>query len=223
MPASADEIEAGEEEGLTILPSRSFRRILREDGRVSGVVFQNVISLSTGDEGALIAETQEDSEHIIEADAIIFAVGQKPDIPDDFGVELTAEGFIDTSPSNMAVHGPEGVFAASDAVTGTDKVISAIAAGRKAALAIDKYLGGRGRFDAKPGSAQEQTAWLGSDDGFPFQQRATGSCEPPEERIRDFRIVDRGLEKHEAEYEAGRCLQCDLRLNMKPEKFWSSY
>ena len=223
MPASPDEIEAAEEEGVRILPSRSFKRIQREDGRVTGVVLQNVTSLSVGDEGALIVETQEDSEHIIEADAIIFAVGQAPDIPEDFGVETTEKGFIDASRSNMAVADREGVFAASDAVTGTDKVISAIAAGRKAALAMDKYLGGRGRFDAKAATEPEPPAWLGSIDGFSCQQRVSVKHEPPEERIRDFRLVECSLEKADAEYEAGRCLQCDMRLNMKPEKFWSSY
>ena len=223
MPASVDEIDAGEEEGIKILPSRSFLRIQREDGRVTGVVFQNVASFSTGEEGTLIVEIDEDSEHFCEADTVIFAVGQKPDIPEDFGVEITAAGFIDASPSGMAVSGVEGVFAVSDAVTGTDKVVNAIVAGRKAAQVIDKYLGGRGRFDVKPGPVPVPMSWLDAVDGFPFQLRAAGRHEPPEERICDFRLVDCGLEKPEAEYEAGRCLQCDLRLNMKPEKFWSGY
>ena len=223
MPAGADEIAAGEDEGIRILPSRSFRRIKREDGRVAGVGFINVTSLTFNDENMPIAETDEDSEHFVEADAVIFAVGQRPEIPDDFGVDKTDRGFVEASTSNMAIAGWEGVFAASDAVTGTDKVISAIAAGRKAAQSIDKYLGGRGRFDQKKAQGADPPAKLDVIEGFSTLKRTPENFEPAQERVCDFRLVERGLRKDEAIREAGRCLQCDLRLNMKPEKFWSSY
>ena len=42
-----------------------------------------------------------------------------------------------------------GVWAGGDAVTGPSSVIEAIAAGRKAAISIDKYLGGKGIIDEK--------------------------------------------------------------------------
>jgi len=198
MPATPDEISAGEEEGIRILPSRSFRRIKREDGQVTGVEFLNVTSLSFNDEKLPIVETDENSEHSIEADAVIFAVGQRPEIPEDFGVDKTDRGFIDVSPSGMAVDGCEGVFAASDVVTGTDKVISAIAAGRKVAQAIDKYLGGRGRFDKKTEPEKEPPVNLGTVDVFSSMLRCLDNIEPAEERIRYFRLVEHCQEKTEA-------------------------
>ena len=222
MPASKEEVAAGVEEGVRLYPSRSFRRIIREDGNVTGVQFLNVTSLAFNEDNVPLIETDEDSEHTVAADTVIFAVGQRPGLPDGFGIDKTDRGLVDVNPSTMATF-REGVFAASDAVTGTDSVISAIASGRKAAQAIDKYLGGRGRFDRKLAPEIGPERWLGTIDGFAGQTRAPEKQRPPEERVNDFCIVELCLEDNEAAYEAGRCLQCDLRMKMKPEKFWSSY
>jgi len=223
MLASPEEIAAGEEEGISIYPSRSIRRIKRDDGRIVGVEFLDVTSLSYSYDKTPMVGTVEGSDHMIKADCVIFSVGQKPEIPECFGVDITDRGFIDTNPSNMVSTSREGVFAASDAVTGTDMVISAITAGRKAAQAIDKFLGGRGRLDQKLELETEPQSWLGPIEDFTLQCRTPENLTPPVERVLDFRTVEQCLEKTEALYEAGRCLQCDLRLKMKQEKFWSSY
>jgi len=222
MPASGEEISQGEEEGVRIYPSRSFKRIVREDGIVTGVEFLEVTSFSFDEDKTLQLETAEGSEHVLEADTVIFAVGQKPEIPEGFGVDLTDKGYIDAG-SSAAATSREGVFAAADAVTGTDKVVSAVAAGRKAAMAIDKFLGGRGRLDLKLAPEREPPAHFGKRLGFADLKRVPPALVPPEVRVRSFCPVERSITAEEADMEAGRCLQCDLRLGMKPEKFWSSY
>jgi NADH-quinone oxidoreductase subunit F len=47
--------------------------------------------------------------------------------------------------------------------------------------------------------------------------RAKLILEKPETRKRDFREVEKGLEKDQAWYEAMRCLRCDLERDMRGE------
>jgi NADPH-dependent glutamate synthase beta subunit-like oxidoreductase/ferredoxin len=222
MLASPEEIREGEEEGIRVFPSRTFKRIVREEGRVTGVEFLNVLSFTFDEDKRLQLETAEDSAHVVAADTVIFAVGQRAAVPEGFGVDLTTGGFVEAEPSAMTTS-REGVFAAADAVTGTDKVISAVAAGRRAAAVIDRFLGGRGRLDVKLAPDAPPETRLGKLDGFAGLVRAPERRVPPEARIDCFCAADPGFDAEEAGLEAKRCLQCDLRLAMKPEKFWSSY
>ncbi len=222
MPASPEELLESEEEGVKIYPSRTFKKIVREDGKIRGVECLEVASFSFDEDKNLQLQTAEGSEHIIEADTVIFAVGQKPVIPEDFGVDKTDRGLVDMDSYTMKTS-REGVFAAADAVTGTDKVVAAVASGRKAASAIDKYLGGRGKLNLKLAPDSEPEKRLGRAEGFAELKRAADKRLSSDERSGDFRPVALSFSADEAEDEAGRCLQCDLRLKMKPEKFWGSY
>jgi NADPH-dependent glutamate synthase beta subunit-like oxidoreductase len=199
MTASADEIEEGLAEGVTLHPSVTFTKVHRDDeGKLTGVGVQDVVSFSFDEDKRLELDIAEGSDHIIEADTIIFAVGQKPDIPEDFGPDKTDAGFIETDPVTKQTS-IEGIFAAADAVTGTDSVVAAISNARAAALKIDKFLGGRGRLEEKFAPDDDPLLKMGKVENFACKDRTI----PPEE--------------------ADRCLQCDLRLRMTPVKFWSSY
>ena len=82
------------------------------------------------------------SEHIIEVDNVIIAIGQKPNklIKDttpgldthDWGGIVAEDGTGKTS--------RKGVFAGGDAVTGAATVILAMGAGKQAAKAMDEYI-----------------------------------------------------------------------------------
>ncbi len=222
MPATPEELAECEAEGIAIYPASSFNKILREDGRITGVECLNVTSFSFDEDKRLQLETAEDSEHIIEADTVIFAIGQKPAIPEGFEIDKTERGLVETDPYTMKTS-RDGVFAAADAVTGTDKAISAIASGKKAAAAIDKYLGGRGKLDIRLAPDQAPEKYLGRAEGFAALKRVSDNKRPPDERVTDFDAVALSCGADEAGAEAERCLQCDLRLKMKPEKFWASY
>jgi len=81
------------------------------------------------------------SEHIMECDSVIFAIGQKPNpiaYEDLQDIELTKWGTIKVDEhfrTNIA-----GLFAGGDVINGGDTVVRAISHGRKAAKAIDEYL-----------------------------------------------------------------------------------
>lgn len=222
MPASAEEIEQGEEEGIVIDASHTSTRILTEDGRVTGVEFLDVESFLFDEDGVPQVEVVEGSQHRVEADMVIFAVGQHPDLPEAFAVDTTDRGRIELDAYTHTTS-REGVFAAGDAVSGTASAIKAIASGRRAAVAIDKYLGGSGRIDRKLAPQVEPARALGPGDGFAALGRVAETCLLPEDRLGGFCEVVKGMGGAEAGYESARCLQCDLRLKIKPVKFWGNY
>lgn len=222
MRASDEEIAQGEEEGIVLMPSRTFTRIVAEDGRVTGVECLEVASFCFGEDGRPEIETIDASEHLVEADTVIFAIGQLPDLPEGFGLDTTDRRLIALDEFDLSTN-REGVFAAGDAVTGTGSVIKAIASGRKAAAAVDKYLGGGGRLDRKLAPGVEPGARLGRLEGFAALSRPGETCMLPSERVTSFREVVRCLDEDEARGESDRCLRCDLRLKLQTVKFWGSY
>ena len=222
MRASEEEIQQGEDEGIALLPSRAFTRVVAEDGRVTGVECAEVVTCHFGEDGRPEIETLAGSEHVVEADTVIFAIGQLPDLPEGFGLDTTDSRFIALSEFDLSTS-REGVFAAGDAVSGTGSVIKAIASGRKAAGAVDKYLGGSGRLDRKLAPQVEPAPALGRREGFAALRRRGGTCVLPSERVTSFCAVMQGLEEQEARDESARCLRCDLRLKLEQVKFWGSY
>ncbi len=222
MPAACDEVEEGEEEGIHIHPSRTFTRILSENGHVTGVELLEVDSFEFDEEKQLHIEVVPDSQHVLEGDTVIFAVGQRPEVPEAFGLDIAAGGLIDLDQYTFTTS-REGVFAAGDAVSGTASVIKAIASGRKGAIAVDKFLEGRGNIDEKLAPPSEPAVWLGPGEGFASLDRCSDACLLPEERLKSFCTVSGDMDDETAAYESGRCLQCDLRLSIKPVKFWGNY
>ncbi|MDP3062464.1 MAG: FAD-dependent oxidoreductase [Chloroflexota bacterium] len=156
----------------------------------------------------------------LDVDQLLLAIGQGPDIPAEWGLELTRGGNIVVKDSTPGTSRP-GVFAAGDVVTGPVSVIAAIAGGRRAAEAIDKYLGG-------DGDISEALAPTGDELQYPPEFQPTGTMPyrmaelPVGERIHSFDEVELGLTDEQALAEARRCLRCDLwRIHGVPE-IWRS-
>jgi formate dehydrogenase beta subunit len=222
MPATGDEIQQGEEEGIEIYPARTFTHILTENGKITGVECLEVTSLTFDEEKNPQIETQEDSQHIINADTVIFAIGQRPEIPEGFGLNTSTGNCIEVDEFTFTTS-KEGVFAAGDAVNGTSSAIKAIASGRKAAVALDRYLGGSGDISETLAPVTESEKNIGRREGFATLERCGDAYVPVEERVKSFCKVVAELNEKDVELEAKRCLQCDLRLKITPVKFWSSY
>jgi len=93
-------------------------------------------------------------EFIMDADLIIAAVGEEPDLSfltrDPAGV--LNNGLIRVNPMTLET-GIDGLFAGGDAVTGPATVIQALAADRKAAVSIDRYLKGEPLDTGREGEA----------------------------------------------------------------------
>jgi glutamate synthase (NADPH/NADH) small chain len=83
----------------------------------------------------------EGSNFILEVDTVIVAIGQSPNpllLKLTPGLKTNPDGTIVVDKDFMA--SIPGVFAGGDIITGADTVISAMGAGKKAAVAIDKYI-----------------------------------------------------------------------------------
>lgn len=220
MPATLDEIKEGEEEGVILHDGFSFLRIIGKE-QVEGLEIQKVRSFSFNDEGKAEIKLVEDSNEILEADHVIFAVGQKPKDTEKMNLELTHGTCIQVS-EGMETSIP-GVFAAGDAVTGTRSVIAAIQAGRQSAEAIDKYLGGDGNIDEVLTERKESNPFIGRIEGFAELKRKRPACISGEARLRNFDAYEMPFSKEEAMSEASRCLQCDLRTQLAKTKLWNEY
>jgi NADH-quinone oxidoreductase subunit F len=167
------------------------------------------------DKGNFNPSFDEESRQVVEADGAIISIGQAPDISflsEDTQIERALWGSLAVDTNSLATNIP-GIFAGGDFTTGPTYVIKAIASGRRAAIAIDRYLKGeKGRIEI----IDEKTA-LKEDIGLALDEEATEEkprikiqFEDPEERVRDFREVEKGFTKEEAHLEANRCLRCDL-------------
>jgi formate dehydrogenase (NADP+) beta subunit len=222
IPASRDELEEGEAEGVIVHPSRTAVNILRADGRIHGVEFREVAFFGFDEEKNVKIEIVDNSRDVISTDTVIFAIGQRPEIPAGFGLDLSTRKLIEVDPYTLSTS-REGVFAAGDAVSGTASVIKAIASGRKAAAAADKFLGGNGNIEERLAIASEPTQYLGSGKGFALQHRPGLERVPALQRLQSGCPAVTGLDGDNAEDESARCLQCDLRLKITPVKFWGSY
>jgi formate dehydrogenase beta subunit len=231
MLATPEECGWGGEEGITVHNSQSFSRIVGDKGQVSGVECLDVKSFSFDKEGKLSVETIAGSEHILPADTVIFAIGQLPElelVEGTSAIKTSKRRTLEVDKTTLAT-GQAGVFAAGDAVSGTASVIEAIAAGRKAASSIDRYLGGEGKIEEMLVDTEPANPCLGREEGFADKPRVPVPCIPVKERLASFNTVELGFSQEEASDEAGRCLQCDLRLSMsKPilapkEELWQEF
>lgn len=115
-----------------------------------------------------------------------------------------------------------GIFASGDCVTGTKSVVEAIAAARACAEGIDRWLGGDGLPEACSDNKPEAGHYIGKLKGFAdmprIQQKIADACE----RLSGFDSYEECYTDGQAQAEAGRCLQCDLRLSISKAPTWQS-
>jgi len=143
MPARLEEVHHAKEEGIIFKLLTNPKAILgTEDGWVRAMECVEMELGEPDSSGRRRPVEKKGSEHIIEVDTVIIAIGQSPNplikstTP---GLETHKWGGIIVEEETGATS-KEGVYAGGDAVTGAATVILAMGAGKKAAAAIDKYL-----------------------------------------------------------------------------------
>jgi NADH-quinone oxidoreductase subunit F len=208
MPADEREIKEAQEEGIEI------RQLVAPvefvgNGSVTGVKCVRMELRGFDSSGRRKPRQVAESEFIIDADMVIPAISQHSDLPfiNKDEVKVTRWGTLMTDPKNMMTS-IAGVFAGGDAVRGPDVVITAIADGKKAAMAIDQHLGGSGDLNKGeeieiPKAAEEKD--IAEHERFPMR------FQDPEARSKGFQEVVVGFHKLNAIAEAMRCLRCDRR------------
>jgi len=201
IPGEQDEINEALEEGVKILFLTTPTRIVRKNGKLR----LEYASLQPDQQG----------KFALDIDTVIVASRRIPEIPEKFDLEINEGNTLRIDPTTLTTS-REGVFAGGDAVTGSATVTEAIAAGRKGAIAIDKYLGGSGLIDEELAPVEEPETWLGSEENFAYQRRCEMPHTPVEQRLSSFSETEHGYNEEAALKESLRCLQCDLRLKIPP-------
>lgn len=220
IPASKEEVEEGREEGIILHAGYSFLKIVGET-KVEGVELQKVDKFYFDENNKAVIELVEGTNNVVPVDNIIFAIGQKPNGTDLMGIDLVKGAFIKTN--EKLETSLEGVFAAGDVVTGTKSVIEAIAAGRKSAEEIDKYLGGDGDISEQLIEVEKLSPYMGPCSEFPYLARCKPEMLDADERIGSFEVFEEPFDTDTARAEARRCLQCDLRLDITNPRFWNEF
>lgn len=141
MPASAEEVERAEEEGVVIKNGWGPVRVKYEGQKIQGMTLRACTALR--DETGRFNPTYDDATTLdVDADSILLATGQRVDLS-FLDNELTLamnRGLITVEPETQRSSDPK-VYAGGDAVSGPTTVIKGIASGRRAAEAINDELG----------------------------------------------------------------------------------
>ena len=116
--------------------------------------------------------------------------------------------------SNTLATNVPGIFAGGDFATGPGMVIDAIAAGRRAAIATDKYLKGDTSpvqmYDLKGEEVGEVSPGEEEEEAWEEKPRLEIPTLPAQERKQSFQEIELGFSEEQAKEEAKRCLRCDL-------------
>jgi NADH-quinone oxidoreductase subunit F len=215
MPVTEVEYEEAMAEGIQINFLVSPTRIVNDNWKATGL---QCIRMQLGEmdaSGRRRPVPIPGSEFLAEADTVIAAVGQAPDLsflPPDSALERTRWETLAVDSNTLATNVP-GVFAGGDFVTGPGMVIEAIAAGRRGALAVDKYLKADTSrvemYDMKTEVILE-AATKPEEEAWESQRRLEVPRLPTEERKSSFEEIELSFSEEIARQEAKRCLRCDL-------------
>jgi NADPH-dependent glutamate synthase beta subunit-like oxidoreductase/NAD-dependent dihydropyrimidine dehydrogenase PreA subunit len=208
LPASPREATEAREEGVVFRLGLAPVAIEGE-GKVERVVFQPAHwEFKDGKPSRIVYDSEE--AIAIEADTVIVAIGQRPDLSVaglDRELEIGRGGRIVVDPALAASR--NAVFAAGDAVTGPSTVIAAMAAGRRAAgELIARLLGGTTPLPELTPGCRGVGEPLPITEDLPTLPRQEMAFRQPKARRRDFEEVSLGLTASQAVAEARRCLQC---------------
>jgi NADH-quinone oxidoreductase subunit F len=218
MPAFDEEIEAAVQEGIQIKTLVSPTRIITENGKLS------CLELMQNELGELDASGRKKpvpvagSEYCINLDTIIVAISE--DSGKDCMTAAQSADILTTDYNTIKADkitlatNRSGVFAAGDVITGPNTVIEAIAAGKRAAIMIDRFIKGEDMLRETPlykPSAFVEPLEMNYEEVEAAKRFETPRA-PSEWRRRNFAEVEVSLSLEEACKEAQRCLRCDLEF-----------
>lgn len=227
MPANPWEIEQARQEGVEIMYSWGPERINENNGKVAGIDL--VRCTAVFDDEGNFCPYFDDTRKSLETDQIILAIGQASETAfcQDFCF-LNDQRSLPVNNGLIAIDSAtqktemQGVFAGGDAANGPATVIEAIAAGRRAAVSIDIYLGGDGTLELGIANAQcgnGQPDYDGKREaGFAELKRVAVPSLPLNERLAGFSEVELCYNDEQVKTELHRCLQCDLEICLARQK-----
>jgi len=216
MPAFAEEIEAAIKEGVKIETLTAPVRIITKSGKLTGIeaIRNRLGELDASGRRKPIPIRR--SEFTVPLDTLIVAISEGSDtdcvsVAGANRVETTAQGTIRIEPETLTTNRP-GVFAGGDVVSGPNTVVDAIAAGKKAAIMIDRYFNAEPLI--QPAEVRLPKEYIEPPPRHAEEIASSDRAQPPtlpiQTRRRSFSEVEMTLAFEDATREAMRCLRCDL-------------
>lgn len=209
MPATEEERAGLFVEGNVLEELASPTRVVLRHGRVAALECVRNVLGDPDPDGRRKPIQLEGSEFTIEADSIILAIGQRPDIAflDGSSISLHQNGAI-AADADTGSAGPGCVYAGGDAVRGPAIIIDACADGRRAAEAICSSFGIQ--FEPMPAHPANL-----SEKEIRQVKRVRARKEPqhkpkmlPLAKRDGFALIEQTLTERAALNEAARCMQC---------------
>ena len=210
MPANETEIEEAENEGIKLHLLSNPVRLIGESGKVTHM---ECIRMKLGEPDASGRRRPipvEGSQFTMEIDMVIPAIGQSPNtrlLGEKTGLKVARNGTMDVDPLTLET-GIAGVFAGGDAVTGPASAVEALAAGRKAAISIHRYLSGEELRKDREDEWIKPKELAVTTKGVEEKPRVKMPTLDVAGREGNFTEVDKGFSQEEAISEAKRCLSC---------------
>ena len=206
MPASLEEIEEAETEGIILRPGFGPKRVLGRDGKVTGL--ECLKTKYVFDENKRFNPAFfENSETQFECDTIILSIGQAPNLdflkPED-GVQISPRGLVSVNRETLMTSAP-GVFAGGDCAFGPRLIIDSVGDGKRAAVGIDEFLRGTKHPEPKI-EVEVLNRWQMATDYMNLQRQTIPML--PLDRRTGMTEVELPYTEQEAVAEAQRCLRC---------------
>jgi heterodisulfide reductase subunit A len=207
MPADAGEVNEAENEGITLHLLAAPVKVLTKDNKVTGIQCIRMELGEPDESGRRRPVPVKGSEFDVAVDNVIMALGQgvnKAALPKE--LEYTNWGTIKVDQVTLETN-IEGVFAGGDVVSGPADVIAAVAAGKEAAISIDRHLRGVDLKEGRPKPVKkvEEVSKKG------VKEKARPVMPTLDVAKRDsFAEVELGYDEKTAVEEALRCLNCGV-------------
>ncbi len=212
MPAEKHEIADAEAEGVEMHLLAAPKRCLGEDGKLEKLEYLKMELGEPDESGRRRPIPIQGSETIMEVDTLLAAIGQWAELdwlPEDerrSHPASTARGWLVADPVTFETAIP-GVFAGGDLATGAATAIEAIAAGKEAAISIERFLTGQDIREGRP--HEPPVAEIEIKNVQRAARQRPGMLEA-QARAKSFDEVEQGLTEEQAKAEAKRCLACGI-------------
>ena len=212
MPAALEEIEEAEEENIVINNGWGPKRILSENGKVTGIEFKKCVSVFD-ENGRFNPQYDENDVMVVAADCVLLSIGQSIQwggLLEGTKAVTRPNGTIEADGFTYQTAEPD-IFAGGDAYSGPRFAIDAIAAGKQAAISIHRFVQpgqslvyGRDRRQYK--ELDKEAAVLEGFDNTPRQRpEQVKSNQKAAESFRDLRGT---FTEEQMKKETERCLGC---------------
>lgn len=214
MPASPEEIELAESEGIIVKGGWGPKEILSEDGKVTGIVFKKCVSVKD-ETGKFNPEYDENETMTIPCKNVILSVGQSIEwgsLLEGTKVELGRGNGPVADPVTYQTAEPD-IFVGGDVYTGPKFAIDAIAAGKQGAISIHRYV--QPHSSLTIGRDPNYYKELDKDDILVENYDNTGRQHPgmkPGADKKSFRDYKLTFTEEQVKKETARCLGCGASI-----------